>query len=320
MLQAIREIPGVEAVGSIRDLPTRGTGEMRRAAQLGLPMAEGGADATVQLHHISADFFKAMGARLEGGRAFEATDRAGAPIVLIVNEELAKRYWPGENAVGKVLHAGNTDLQIVGVVGNIHQRGLGEPVEPTLYIHALQNMRAGMSIVVRTKGDPMGLANAVRNAIWSVDRNQAIAEVTTMEDVIGSAVARQKLLAWLLGIFGALGLLLGALGIYGLLSFAVTQRRQEIGVRSALGAPASSVMRMIVGQGMALACGGVIIGTIAAAVLTRQLQAQLFGITPGDRGTFAEVIVVLLCTAMLASWSPARRALAIDPVTAMRHD
>jgi predicted permease len=320
MLQAVRAVPGVEAVGSIRDLPTRGTGEMRRAAQLGLPVADGSADATVQLHHISADFFKAIGAQLRSGRDFQATDREGAPIVLIVNEELAKRYWPGENAVGKVLHPGKTDLQIVGVVGNIHQRGLGEAVEPTIYIHALQNMRAGMSIVVRTKGDPMRLASAVRSAIWSVDRNQAIAEVTTMEDVLGSAVARQKLLAWLLGIFGALGLLLGALGIYGLLSFAVTQRRQEIGVRSALGAPASSVMRMIVGQGMALACGGVIIGTIAAAVLTRQLQAQLFGITPGDRGTFAEVIVVLLGTAMLASWSPARRALAIDPVTAMRHD
>jgi putative ABC transport system permease protein len=141
-----------------------------------------------------------------------------------------------------------------------------------------------------------------------------------MEAVLGSAVARQRLLAWLLGIFGALGLLLGALGIYGLLSFAVTQRRQEIGVRSALGAPASSVMRMIVGQGMALACGGVIIGTIGAVVLTRQLQSELFGITSDDRGTFVEVILVLLGTAMLASWSPARRALAIDPVTAMRHD
>jgi putative ABC transport system permease protein len=177
-----------------------------------------------------------------------------------------------------------------------------------------------MSIVVRTRDDPMRIASAVRNAIWSVNRDQPIIEITAMEDVLGSAVARQKLLAWLLGIFGALGLLLGALGIYGLLSFAVTQRRQEIGVRSALGAPASSVMRMILGQGMALACGGVIIGTIAAAVLTRQLQAQLFGISPGDRGTFVEVILVLLATAMLASWSPARRALAIDPVTAMRQE
>lgn len=320
VLDAIRAQPGVEAAGSIRDLPTRGMGEMRRAAQLGLPTGEGGADATVQLQHISTDFFKAIGASLESGRDFQPTDRAGAPIVLIVNEALAKRYWPGENAVGKVLHAGNNDIQIVGVVGDIHQKGLSEPAEPTIYIHALQNMRAGMSIVVRTKGDPMRIAGAVRNAIWSVNRDQPIVEITTMEDVLGSAVARQKLLAWLLGIFGALGLLLGALGIYGLLSFAVTQRRQEIGVRSALGAPASSVMRMILGQGMALACGGVIIGTIAAAVLTRQLQAQLFGISPGDRGTFVEVIVVLLATAMLASWSPARRALAIDPVTAMRQE
>ncbi|MEP7066380.1 MAG: ABC transporter permease [Gemmatimonadota bacterium] len=320
VLDAVRAVPGVEAAGSVRDLPTRGVGEMRRAAQLGLPLANGAADASVQLHHISTDYFKAMGTRLESGRDFQATDRHGAPIVLIVNEELAKRYWPGEGAAGKVLHVGNTDLQIVGVVQNIHQNGLSEPVEPTIYIHALQNLRGAMSIVVRTKGDPMRLANAVRHAIWSVNRNQSLMEVTTMENVLGSAVARQKLLAWLLGIFGVLGLLLGAIGIYGLLSFAVTQRRQEIGVRAALGAPASSVMRMILGQGMALAFGGVIIGTIAASLLTKQLQAQLFGIRPGDPVTFAEVIAVLLGTAMLASWSPARRALAIDPVTAMRQD
>jgi predicted permease len=320
VLDAIRAIPGVEAAGSIADLPTRGVGEMRRAAQLGLPVGGGDADASVQLQHVSTDFFKAIGAKLESGRDFQLTDRAGAPLVLIANEALAKRYWPGENAVGKVLHAGDTDIQIVGVVGDIHQRGPGEPAEPTLYIHALQNIRAGMSIVVRTRGDPMQLAGAVRNAIWSVNRDQPISELTTMENVLGTSIARQKLLAWLLGIFGVLGLVLGALGIYGLLSFAVTQRKQEIGVRSALGAPASSVMRMILGHGMALACGGVIIGTIAAVLLTRQLQAQLYGITPGDPGTYGEVIVVLLATALIASWSPARRALAIDPVTAMRQE
>ncbi len=320
VLDAIRALPGVDAAGSIRDLPTRGKGETPRASQLGLPVADADADAIIHMHHISPDFFKAIGAQLLSGRDFQLTDRRGAPIVLIVNEALAKRYWPGENAVGQVLHAGSTDLQIVGVVGDIRQAGPGEPAEPTIYIPALQNLRSGMSIVVRAKGDPMRLAGDVRNAIWSVDRNQAISEVTTMEDVLGKAVSRQKLLAWLLGIFGVLGLVLGALGIYGLLSFAVTQRKQEIGVRSALGAPASSVMRMILGQGMALACGGVIIGTIAAALLTRQLRAQLYGITPGDPGTYAEVIVVLLGTALIASWSPARKALAIDPVTAMRQE
>jgi ABC-type antimicrobial peptide transport system permease subunit len=177
-----------------------------------------------------------------------------------------------------------------------------------------------MSIVIRTSGAPLGLANAVRAAIWSVDRNQPITEVTTLEHVLGSAVARPKLLAWLLGVFGVIGLLLGALGIYGLLAFVVTQRRQEIGVRIALGASPSSVLRLIVVQGMALAVGGVLIGAMVASVLTRQMQSVLFGIAPGDVGTFAQVIVVLLATALLASWLPARRALAIDPVTALRYD
>jgi predicted permease len=321
ILDAIRAVPGVEDAGSIRDLPTRGVGEMESAALLGLPVADGQRDASVQLHHVSADFFRAIGTPLKAGRDFQLTDRRGTPFVVIVNEALAKRYFPGESAAGKVLHAkGGLPIQIIGVVGDIHQQGPGESVEPAMYIHALQNIRASMGIVVRTRGDPMPMAEAVRSAIWSVNHNQAIAEVTTLENVLGSAVARQKLLAWLLGIFGALGLLLGALGIYGLLSFAVTQRRQEIGVRSALGAPASSVMRMIVGHGMALACGGLIIGTIAASLLTKQLQSQLFGIAPGDRGTFAEVILILLATALLASWSPVRRALAIDPVTAMRQE
>jgi ABC-type antimicrobial peptide transport system permease subunit len=197
---------------------------------------------------------------------------------------------------------------------------LSEPVEPAMYIHALQNMRSGMSIVVRTSGDPLRLALPVRDAIWSLDRNVPISEMTTLEHVTGAAVARPKLLAWLLGIFGVIGLLLGALGIYGLLSFAVTQRQQEIGVRVALGAPPRSVLRLIVGQGMLLATGGVIIGGVGARLLTRQMQAVLFDIGPSDPGTFVQVIAVLLGTALLASWIPARRALGIDPVKALRFD
>jgi ABC-type antimicrobial peptide transport system permease subunit len=177
-----------------------------------------------------------------------------------------------------------------------------------------------MSIVVRTTGDPLRLTTAVRDAIWTVDRNVPISEMTTLEHIAGSAVARPKLLAWLLGIFGAIGLLLGALGIYGLLSFAVTQRRQEIGVRVALGAPQRSVLRLIVGQGMLLATSGVIIGVLGARLLTRQMQAVLFDIAPTDPGTFVQVVGVLLATALLASWFPARRALGIDPVTALRYD
>jgi ABC-type antimicrobial peptide transport system permease subunit len=160
----------------------------------------------------------------------------------------------------------------------------------------------------------------VRQAIWTVDRNQPITEVTTLDAILGRAVARPKLLAWLLGAFGALGLLLGALGIYGLLAFAVAQRRQEIGVRTALGAPRRAVLGLIMGQGMKLVLSGVVIGTLAARVLTRQMQTVLFGIAPSDVSTFAQVIAVLIGTALIASWLPARRALAIDPVSALRYD
>jgi predicted permease len=320
VLEAVRRVPGVTAAGSVRDLPTRGNGESVRADQLALPGAAAGKGAPVQLHHISTDYFKALGVPLRAGREFLPSDRAGAPLVLIVNEELARRYWPNGNAVGKVLRAGPTNIEIIGVVGNMRQRGLSEPVEPTLYIHALQNMRSGMSIVIRTSGDPLRLSLAVRDAIWSLDRNVPISEMTTLEHITGSAVARPKLLAWLLGIFGGIGLLLGALGIYGLLAFAVTQRQQEIGVRVALGASPRSVLRLIVGQGMLLAAGGVVIGAVGARLLTRQMQAVLFDIAPSDPGTFVQVIAVLLGTALLASWFPARRALGIDPVRALRYD
>ena len=319
-LQAIRAVPGVVAAGSVRDLPTRGNGEMVRADRVGLPASQSEKEPTVQIHHISTDFFRAMGIPLRAGREFAPSDRRGAPFVVIVNEELARRYWPGENAVGKVLRSGNSEVPVIGVVGNVRQRGLAEPFEPTIYIHALQNMRASMSVVVRTTGDPLRYVNAVRNAIWSVERDQPIAEVTTLENLLGRAVARPRLLAWLLGVFGAIGLILGALGIYGLLAFAVTQRRQEIGVRMALGAPPRSVLRLVVGQGMLLAVAGVMVGTLGARLLTRQMQAVLFGITANDVATFAQVIAVLLGAALLASWLPAKKALGIDPVTALRYD
>jgi predicted permease len=320
VLDAIRALPGVLAAGSVRDLPTRGNGEMVPADRIGLPVPQADKAPTVQLHQVSTDFFRAMGIPLRAGREFLPTDRAGAPLVVIVNEELVRRYWPGENALGKTLRAGNSQIPVIGVVGNLRQRGLSEPFEPRVYIHAPQNMRVGMSIIVRTNGDPLRLANPVRNAIWSLGRDQPIAEVTTLESILGRALARPRLLAWLLGVFGVIGLLLGALGIYGLLAFAVTQRRQEIGVRVALGATPQSVLRLVVGQGMVLAITGVIIGTFGARLLTRQMQAVLFGITASDAVTFVQVIVVLLGAALLASWLPARKALGIDPVTALRYD
>ena len=320
VLDAVRRVPGVTAAGAIRDLPTRGNGEALRPENLGLPAARPGEKGQLQLHHISPDFFKAMGVPLRAGREFTAADKAGSPLVVLVNEAAARRFWPGENPVGKTLHAGKTEIGIVGLVGDIRQRGLSEPAEPSIYICALQNMRVGMSIVARTTGDPLRLANAVRNAIWSVDRNQPIAEVTTLDALLGNAVARPQLLAWLLSVFGFVGLILGVLGLYGLLAFSVAQRRQEIGVRAALGAPRRAVLRLVMGHGMALAAGGIVAGVLGARLLTRQMESMLFDIAPNDVSTFVQVVAVLVATALLASWLPARRALAIDPVTALRNE
>jgi ABC-type antimicrobial peptide transport system permease subunit len=181
-------------------------------------------------------------------------------------------------------------------------------------------MRAGLSLAVRTTGDPLRYANAVREAIWSVDRDQTITSVEPLSAIVGGAVARPRLLASLLLLFGIMGLTLGALGIYGVLAYAVSQRRQEIGVRVALGASPRSVLRLVVGQGMGLAVAGVAAGIAGAFVLTRLMSAVLFEVQATDPATFALVVVVLLGAALIASWLPARRALRIDPVQALRYD
>jgi predicted permease len=319
VLARIRAVPGVEAAGVTRDLPLRGNGELVRPIIPGRPLPPEQLPAA-QLHQISTDYFRAMGIPLESGRSFEPTDRRGAPLVFVVNQELARRFWPGENAVGKFLAFGTTPIQIIGVVGDVRQRGLAEPAEPTIYIHVLQNFRSGMSIVARTAGDPLSYANAVRQAIWSVDRSQTITEITTLDAVVGRAVARPRLIAWLLALFGLIGLTLGVLGIYGVLAYAVTQRRQEIGVRVALGATPRSVLGLVIGKGMLLAGIGVAIGVGGAWLLTRSMQSVLYGIRPSDPVTFVQVVLALLGAALVASWLPARRALRIDPVNSLRSD
>ena len=319
ILEAIRAIPGVETAGSIRDLPLQGKGEQVRPGVAGRPTPAGGSPI-VQRHHVSVDYFKAMGIPLRAGRTFAPTDRAGSQPVVVINQELARRTWPAEQAVGKAFRFGQTEIPVIGVVSDVRQGGLSEPVEPALYLHALQQFRSRMTIVVRTSGDPLRYAEPVRSAIWSKNPNQTITAVTTLDDVLGGSVARPRQLAWLLGAFGTIGLILGALGIFGILAFVVSQRRREIGVRVALGASPRSVLLLILAQGMLLAVSGVVIGVLGATILTRSMKSVLFGIEPSDPWTLAQVIVVLLAAAALASWLPARRALAIDPVTALRDD
>ena len=318
VLEAVRAVPGVLKAGAIRDLPLRGNGETltgglrTRAGDRELP--------TIQRHHVSTDYFEAIGMPVRAGRTFSMSDRADAPRVVVINETMARRLWPGENAVGEVLRFGSAEITVIGVVGDVRQRGLAEPVDPALYLHVLQQPRSRMSIVVRSEGRPEYMAGAIRQAIWAQNPTQTITEVATLESVLGTAVARPRLLASLLVLFGAIGLTLGAVGLYGVLAYAVTQRRQEIGLRVALGASRGTVLGSIVGQALALAAIGVTLGCAAALMLTQMMRGVLFGIRPSDPTTFVQVAAVMIVSALVASWVPARRALAIEPVTALRYD
>jgi predicted permease len=273
----------------------------------------------VNAFHVGGDFFTAMGIPVRQGRVFEPSDRRGAPFVVVVNEALARRYLGGR-AVGKTLAFDFGEIPVIGVVGDVRQRSLTEPAEPMAYVHLAQNMRYGLSFVIRTDGDPIRYTAAVREAIWAANRNQTITSVTTLDSILGENVARPRLLAALLLLFGAMGLTLGALGIYGVLAYAVSQRRQEIGVRVALGAAPRSIMSLVVGEGMGLAVTGMILGVASALLVTRVMRTVLFGVGVTDPATFILVVLVLLGVALLASWVPARRALRIEPVTALRYD
>jgi predicted permease len=323
VIDAVRAVPGVQSAGAVKDLPLRGTGEYIAFDIPGRPSTDADRPRAARLH-VSADYFKTMGIPLKAGRMFTEQDRRGAPYVLMVNEAFQRRFWPGESAVGKALQWG-TQVPIIGVVGDVRQLSLAEPAEPVMYVHTLQNMRVRMNVVARvTGGGPQGstarIGNAIRQAIWALDRDQTITSVTTLDDVVSEAVARPRLLAVLLGLFGATGLALGAIGLYGVLAYHVSQRRQELGVRMALGAQPRDVLRLVVGEGMALTAIGIATGLAAALVLTRYMRAVLFGVAGTDPATFAGVAAVLAVVALLACLVPARRATRVDPVRALRSE
>ncbi|HMA22961.1 MAG TPA: ABC transporter permease, partial [Gemmatimonadaceae bacterium] len=273
MLEKVRTVPGVIAAGAVRDLPFHGDGEPLGFAPPGYTPAPNGQLPSATLMFTSDGFFSAMGIPILAGRDLSPQDRQGAPIALVVNQAFAKKYFPDRSPVGQTITFGDTNhLSIVGVVGDVHQGSVDETPAPRIYASVYQIFRVKVNLVVRTQGDPHIMIKRVEDAIRSVDPQQTITSAFTLEDAIGDAVARPRLLTVLLGLFGAMGLVLGALGIYGVLAYLVTQRTREIGVRLALGASPRDVLRMVVGRGLRLAGLGVAIGLVAALVLTRLMQ------------------------------------------------
>jgi predicted permease len=319
VIERVRALPGVIAAGAAKDAPFKGNGERNGFLPPGMTLRPGEEGPTATFLHVSDGYFRTIGARLVEGREFTADDGPGRPFVVVVNEALVRKHLGGGSATGKTLTLGRgRAIPIVGVVEDIRQTAIDEPARPTVYIHNLQNTRVKTTLVARTEGEPLALAGAIREAIWSLDKDQTITSIFTFDDLMSEAVARPRLLTVLLGLFGGLGLALGALGIYGVLAYLVSQRRREIGVRLALGARPRDVLRLVMGRAAALTAAGVGAGLAGAFALTRYLQGVLYGIEPTDPLTFVSVTAVLAGVAALASWAPARQAARVDPAVTLR--
>ncbi|MBF5041797.1 ABC transporter permease [Aggregicoccus sp. 17bor-14] len=322
VLDAVRAAPGVRVAAGAKSLPLDSAGEPYAYGLPDRPAARTEEYVRAETTPVSIDYFKAMGTPLLKGRDFQASDDWGekSPLVLIVNQAFARRYLPGKDPIGQtlLLNAPNNPGTVIGVVGDMRTTELSKAAEPAVYVHYSQMSRSRVNLVVRGEGKPLELAARVREAIWRVNGQQTLTRITSLEAISSRAVARPRLLAVLLGLFAGLGLVLGAVGIYGVLAYTVSQRRQEIGVRLALGAAPRDVLRLVVVSGMTLAGVGVLAGLAFAFGLSRLMQSVLYGIAPTDPLTFAAVALVLLGVALAACWLPARRATRVDPALALR--
>ncbi|HEY6404033.1 MAG TPA: FtsX-like permease family protein, partial [Blastocatellia bacterium] len=323
-LQRIEKLPGVISA-AIANLPPFSMDSDHVFTIAGQP--EPAPDAIPVANHrvISPQYFRTLEIPLIRGRAFTEQDVAGAPGVVIINEALARRYFPNEDPIGKQIKLGrymedNPLHTIVGIVGNIKHRGLYSEFEPEFYYSYSQTPVHFSSIVARTHGDPLSLTTAVRTAVSEADKDLPLIRPRTMEMAISDSVGRQRLNMILLGIFGALALALAAVGIYGVMAYTVTQRTREIGIRMALGARRRDVLKSVIGQGMSLAASGVGIGLLGAFLATRLMETLLFGVKPTDPATFGGIALLLLGVAFFACLIPARRATKVDPVVALRFE
>ena len=326
VIEQIKNAPGVESVGGITGLPLTGTGWTGSFNIEGRPVAPGQAEPHSAFRAITPDYFEAMKIPLIDGRFFSERDVEGSNRVVIIDRTLAEHFFPGENPLGKRVEFGMAGpdgpkwREIVGVVGSIRHRRLDAEIKDHIYFPQTQVPQSIMSLVVRTSTDPESATSVIRGAVASVDKDQPIHRVMTMEQVRSDSVSNKRLSMLLLTIFAGVALVLASVGIYGVMSYSVSERTHEIGIRMALGAKAADVLKLVVGQGMALALAGVVIGVAAALLLTRFMQSLLFGVTATDATTFMLISVLLAGVALLACYLPARRATKVDPMVALRYE
>jgi predicted permease len=337
VVRRLEAVPGVTAAANVPFLPLEG-GFGLGFDIVGRPLPEGQrSSGGAAWMYVSDAYFEALEIPLRRGRVFGDRDTADSPRVVVVNEAFAKRYWPRADPIGQQIEIGKgmgpdfaePPREIVGIVADVKEAGLGNPAPEVMYIPlsqvkdsfiALNNKLIPTSWVVKTSVSPLTLASAVRQEVLAVDGQLAVAHERSLEQVFAEATARQTFNATLLGIFAAVALVLAALGIYGTLSYSVEQRSQEIGIRMALGADAPTLRGMVIRQGMALAGLGILVGLAGAIALSRFITTLLFGVYPNDPASFATIALLLAAVAFLATWLPARRATRVDPLAALRRE
>jgi putative ABC transport system permease protein len=324
-LERIGSLPGVESVGVINPLPLGGNIETYSFVIEGRPATGPNEEPVANYRVINPDYFHAMRIPLRRGRVFTERDKADTPPVVVVNETFARLFFAGEDPVGQRITVNDIHdappREIIGVVTDVRHAGLDVEAGPEFYFSYLQFPVTRMTVVARTaSADPASLAPALRGAIRQVDKDQPIFNVRTMNDLLAESVARRRFNMLLLGAFALVALMLASIGIYGVMSYSVTQRTHEIGIRMALGAQASDVLKMVVRQGLLLTMLGVVAGLVAAFILTRVMAGLLYGVSATDPWTFAGVSLLLSLVALLACYIPARRATKVDPMVALRYE
>jgi putative ABC transport system permease protein len=324
LLSRIESLPGVKGVGTVSVLPLQG-GDTTRLVAEGRPAPPPGEELESNFREVSTGYFRTMGIPFVRGRAFTESDKQDAPAVVIINQTMANRLFPGQDALGQRLAFANgqaTSLEIIGVVGDEKVTGLDAAVTPVLYVSYLQDPNRTLNLLVRTTSEPETVARAVRGEVQALDPDLVVFGVSTMEQLINNAPSTflRRYPAFLIGVFACVALLLAMVGIYGVISYSVTQRTHEIGVRMALGAQRWDIFKMILGQGLLLTLAGVGCGLIAALILTRFLSSLLFGVTASDPLTYVAVSLPLIFIALLASYIPARKATKVDPMVALRYE
>jgi len=318
-------LPGVQAAGATSLLPLGGSEYNLGFGIQGRPTHPPVEVQSVNFYSVSAGYFKAMGIPLRRGRLFTERDTRDSLHVAIVNETMAKKVFPDEDPIGKriAFNPGNKNpdwFEIVGIVGDVKHSGIGRGTTLQTYEPYTQQTFSYMTLIVRAEGDPASLTAAIRSEVLKLDKEQPVSDVRTLDQIYSASIAQWRFSALLLGVFAAVALALAAVGVYGVLSYAVTRRTHEIGIRVALGAARRDVLKLVVGRGMLLTLLGVAAGLSAAFALTRLMSTLLFEVKPTDPMTFSLITLLLGAVALLACWIPARRAAKVDPLTALKHD